>query len=182
MRNILITIILTLILIIFYYLELEYQVVQYGVYLLLIFIISIIVIYHKKIIWSIKFDILFIKFFIGGIVYILFLALIFKGKIIFEPTKLKTILTLNFLVVPFFEELFFRFFFFEKLKNLSTTKIIVLSSLMFSIAHWFSNDGLFYIFIFGVLIGIYYHKAKSITMVYFLHLFLNIIGLFFIFN
>jgi len=127
------------------------------------------------------FNALFFKYLGVLILFKIILTLMFDNSFNPDLPRMSILYILIFLLLPFFEELFFRFYVFYKLKNYSTTGKIIISALLFAIAHiWKPQIGLLYIFLFGVIFASYYAKSKNLLMVYLLHLINNVIALFFI--
>lgn len=78
------------------------------------------------------------------------------------------------LMYPIMEELIFRFFWLNKLNDkYSIFLSILISSLGFSISHFFSDIGLIYPFLFGILIGYSFLKFKNIYLCIIFHIFYN---------
>lgn len=74
------------------------------------------------------------------------------------------------------EEIYFRRIIAQKIFNSKgISKAIWISALVFSIAHWFGNAGLLYIFIGGLVLGYIYFKTKSLWMSIFAHLSYNLL-------
>ena len=57
-------------------------------------------------------------------------------------------------------------------------KALWISSLIFSIGHWFSDTGLLYAFIGGIILGYIYLKTKSIWLSIFAHMYFNLMTFF----
>lgn len=75
---------------------------------------------------------------------------------------------------PIMEELIFRFFWLNKLnEKYSILVSILISSLGFSISHFFSDIGLIYPFLFGILMSCLYLKFKNIYLCIIFHIFYN---------
>jgi len=134
--------------------------------------------YKPKLIF--EFDSLFFKYLGILMLFKIILTLMFNSDFNPDLPHMSLLYILVFLLLPFFEELFFRYYVFYKLKSYSTTKKIIISGFLFAIAHiWAPEIGLLYIFLFGVLFASYYVKSQNLLMVYLLHLINNVIALFF---
>jgi membrane protease YdiL (CAAX protease family) len=75
----------------------------------------------------------------------------------------------------FVEEIYYRRIVAQKIFNQkSFAKAFWISSLVFSIGHWFSDTGLLYAFIGGLILAYLYLKTQSIWLSIFAHLYYNL--------
>ena len=75
----------------------------------------------------------------------------------------------------FVEEIYYRRILAQKIFNQkSFSKAFWISAIVFSIAHWFSETGLLYAFIGGLLLAYLYLKTQSIWLNIFAHLYYNL--------
>lgn len=82
-------------------------------------------------------------------------------------------------LISIFEELIFRGYFLKQLLiSENKLKAIILTSLSFSICHFFTDSGLLYVFISSLIISIIYLFTKSVLIVIILHLYSNFVVLF----
>ena len=78
------------------------------------------------------------------------------------------------ILYPIMEELIFRFFWLDKFNHkYSILASILISSLGFSISHFFSDIGLVYPFLFGILMSCLYLKFRNIYLCIIFHVFYN---------
>ncbi len=83
------------------------------------------------------------------------------------------------LLVPVLEELIFRGYFINKFLEISNKSFTVLIiSFCFSVAHFFTNTGLLFAFIFSVIISLFYIRTGSLLFAIFLHIYCNLFTLF----
>jgi membrane protease YdiL (CAAX protease family) len=81
-------------------------------------------------------------------------------------------------IFPVFMEIFWRGQVQEFLtKRLSPAQAILLSSALFAISHW-KADTIVALFIWGLVMGIVYHRTKSLMAAIFLHSFYNLLEFF----
>lgn len=91
--------------------------------------------------------------------------------------ELHFVLTL--ILWSFLEELYARKIIAEAVSNKYNFTIgIFISSLVFSLIHFFSNSGLFYPFLIGILFSMFYLRTHSFVFVIILHLSYNLLVLF----
>ncbi len=129
--------------------------------------------------FNINISFVFIRYLAYGVLLLILPKLLFSVNMSFRFPELEFQDIIYFILIPFFEEFFFRFYVFWKLKNLSSYKIILFSSFLFAISHLAVHNLLLYTFFFGLLLSIYYYKSKNILMVYIIHLTINSVTLFF---
>lgn len=79
----------------------------------------------------------------------------------------------------FIEEIFYRRIIAQKIFNeKGFSKALWISSLIFSIGHWFSDTGMLYAFIGGIILAYIYLKTKSIWLSIFAHMYFNLMTFF----
>jgi membrane protease YdiL (CAAX protease family) len=77
------------------------------------------------------------------------------------------------------EEIYYRRIIAQEIFNKNgIPKALWISSLIFSIGHWFSDTGLLYAFIGGIILGYIYLKTKSIWLSIFAHMYFNLMTFF----
>ncbi|MFW6308384.1 MAG: CPBP family intramembrane glutamic endopeptidase [bacterium] len=120
---------------------------------------------------------LYVIFLISPALYNLILDLYIEinGSMI-EPAGIYIILQGIFiiLILPAFEEIFFRGFLLNYYRNRGTSKAILFSSLIFGALHPFDFLGAT---IFGTYLAVLYFKTKSMYLLIFIHGFYNLIVL-----
>lgn len=93
----------------------------------------------------------------------------------------KSLILLNIssgIIGPIFEEIVFRYIFFNKLKRkYQSPKAILINSIIFALIH-LQPTKIIYAFIIGIILNIYYEKYKSIKAPILIHMAANIIVLF----
>lgn len=76
----------------------------------------------------------------------------------------------------FLEEIYFRRIIAQEIFNTKgLSKALWISALVFSVTHWFSTEGLLYIFLGGIVLGYIYLQTKSIWLSIFAHLTYNLL-------
>lgn len=180
MKKIILLFFITIIIPILNYFQLEYNKNYYLVLYYLIFLIISLDIYKVYPNLKLEFNVLFFKYLGYVLLFTLLLFFVFKEKLDIGFPRYNVTKILIFIVSPFLEESIFRYYVFEKLKGLSSKKTIIISALFFAIEHIANANGLFYIFIFGIIFAIYYNKTKNLLMVYLMHLTYNITVMYFL--
>lgn len=161
----------------FYFLDTEFA--YYLPIVFLTFSVLFLILYKTKPILKFEFNLIFFKFLIYGVILKFVIIYVNSYHIVLKLPEFKPLYLFLFLAVPFFEEVFFRFYFFEKLKLYTTRNIILISSCLFTLVHLVYIEGGFgFIFIHSILISLYYSKTKNLLMVYLMHIFLNFMTLF----
>lgn len=88
------------------------------------------------------------------------------------------LLILSGIIGPIFEEIIFRYIFYNKLKKkYSVKKSILINSLVFAVIH-IQPIKMIYAFILGIILNIYYEKTKNILAPILIHISANTIVLF----
>jgi len=83
------------------------------------------------------------------------------------------------LVFPLLEELLFRKSILRGLNQIfSKSKSIFISAIMFSLAHLFTDTGIFFSFLIGMMLGYIYIKYKSFILVFVVHTMYNSLVIF----
>lgn len=94
------------------------------------------------------------------------------------PPKFDYLFLIAITIIPILEELFYRKISFELLtKKFNNIKIVLLSSVMFVVAHLFATHAsLLSVFVGGIVLGIIYLKSRNLVFVIVLHIFINILN------
>jgi len=117
---------------------------------------------------------------LGISIAIIYNMIIFK---INPPTTTSTLpLVINIIssgvIGPIFEEILFRYVFYNRLKKKnSLKKSIIINSLVFALIH-IHPIKIIYAFILGIILNITYEKYKNIKAPILIHIFANIIAIF----
>ena len=91
--------------------------------------------------------------------------------------KIDLLFYLTLLIVPLVEELFYRKFICDLLvKKYSVLKTILLSAIIFSLAHVFSGTGFWSSFSGGIVLSFLYLRSRKIVLAIIMHIFINIIN------
>lgn len=178
MKNFFFLLVLTLIIPLLNYCVIGFSISNSIVLVYYLLLFGFIIISEKqKPILVFNFNIFFYCCLLGVVVYKLLLIYLFDYS--FSVSQISIYYLFIFLIAPFIEEFFFRFYIFNKLKELSDVKIVFISSFLFALAHFAHSNGLIYLFILSLLFSYYYLKSKNLFMVYLIHLSFNIIGHFY---
>ena len=102
----------------------------------------------------------------------------FIRKIDFDEINVIVLVVMGFFI-PFTEELFFRGIILKEfMKNYSTGKSLIWSSIIFAGWHIFVNPfAMLYLFLIGLLYGISFFKTRSILLPSLLHIINNVLAL-----
>lgn len=92
--------------------------------------------------------------------------------------SLTTLIISSGIIGPIYEEILFRYIFYNRLKaKYKVKKSIIINSIVFSIIH-ISPIKMIYAFILGIILNVYYEKYKNIKVPILIHIGANIIVLF----
>lgn len=191
MKEIIITYILSYIIIIISasiytllgYNDLTFFINNYCIYIVIIYyILTSIYLYKKNKITenNISFRSYYPLISLGISIAIIYNMIIFKFN---PPTTTSTLpLFINILssgiVGPIFEEILFRYVFYNRLKTkYSIKKSIIINSIVFAIIH-ISPIKIIYAFIIGIILNTYYEKYNNIKVPILIHIAANIIAIF----
>jgi membrane protease YdiL (CAAX protease family) len=127
---------------------------------------------------------LFILFSVFLLVSLNYSLTIFLNILVFDKFPIFSISNISllnslyvFLLAPFFEESIFRGKIQKYLEfRINHNAAIILSSILFTLVHIFSNSGLIWIFASSIFIGYVYHKSRNIYLVITIHSFTNIVS------
>ena len=146
------------------------------------YILTIIYLYNNNKITEkkISFKLYYPLISLGVSIAIIYNMIIFK----FNPPTITSTLPLfiniisSGIVGPIFEEILFRYVFYNRLKTkYSIKKSIIINSLVFAIIH-ISPIKIIYAFILGIILNIYYEKYNNIKVPILIHISANIIVIF----
>ena len=156
---------------------------NYLIYILLIYyIIAIIYLYKKNEIKEspTSKNIYFPLIILGISISVIFNMIVF----IYNPitttsqTPLFLLMLSTGIIGPIFEEILYRYIFFNRLKRkYSTKKSSLINSIVFAISH-LSIIKAIYAFLLGIVLNIYYEKYKNIKVPIIIHIAGNLIALF----
>ena len=109
--------------------------------------------------------------------YMLYNFLDWEWQDTIQPKEENPVRFIFLLVVwVFLEEIYFRRVIAQKIFNAKGfSKALWISALIFSISHWFSTDGLLYIFLGGLALGYVYLQTRSVWMSILAHLTYNLL-------
>jgi|SRR6218665_559249 len=128
----------------------------------------------KTVFWSVSGV---LGFYLISVVVSITLSLYYEKKISAPPIVddfTIVVIIARLLLFPFVEELFFRRTLLEGLSNRYNTKMaLLISAILFALAHLFTDSALIIVLIYGLFFGYVYLKTKSLINVFILHLLLN---------